>query len=151
MNDIMQLCDRVRETAYAIHVYHAHGHLEKVYENALAHRLRKQGFEVKQQHPLTVFDEDGTVIGEYAADLVVNDSLIVELKACRAIANEHTAQILGYLRAGKIEHGVLINFGSYRFEMKKYIQGHDRTQGTQRAKEIITGFLFALFAFLGGY
>src|SRR2546430_7835830 len=54
---IKELCQRVRQTAYEIHVYHAHGHLEKVYENALAHRLRKAGLDVKQQYPIKVFDE----------------------------------------------------------------------------------------------
>lgn len=52
MKDVMARCDTVRETAYAIHKYHAHGHLEKVYENALVHRLRKAGLDVKQQCPL---------------------------------------------------------------------------------------------------
>ena len=65
--DILKLCDVVRETAYAIHVYLGHGHLEKVYENALAHRLKKLGLEVQQQYPLSVYDEDGIVIGEYFA------------------------------------------------------------------------------------
>ena len=120
MKDIMQLCGTVRETAFAIHCYHKHGHLEKVYENALVHRLRKQGFDVKQQHPLTVFDEDGTVIGEYFADLFVDNRLIVELKTAKAIADEHTAQLLGYLRASRIEHGLLLNFGAPKFEIKKY-------------------------------
>ena len=81
MQTINQLCDVIRETAYAIHVYHGHGHLEKVYENALVHRLRKLGLDVKQQHPLTVMDEDGTVIGEYFADMLIEERLIVELKA----------------------------------------------------------------------
>lgn len=121
MRDIMQLCDVIRETGFAIHKYHRHGHLEKVYENALAHRLRKQGLHVEQQLPLTVYDEDGTVIGEYFADLFVEGCLIVELKACRGIADEHIAQILGYLRASRMEHGLLINFGAPRFEIKKYI------------------------------
>src|SRR2546422_10537412 len=107
MKDIMELCDVVRQTSYDIHVYHGHGHLEKVYENALGHRLRKLGLDVKQQHPMTVYDEDGTVIGEYLADLLVENSLIVELKAARTIADEHIAQILGYLKASRIEHGLL--------------------------------------------
>ena len=68
----MQLCDVVRETGFAIHRYHKHGHLEKVYENALAHRLRKLGLDVKQQYPLKVYDEDGTLIGDYSADLFVD-------------------------------------------------------------------------------
>jgi GxxExxY protein len=57
IKNISELCALVRETAYAIHLYHGHGHLEKVYENALAHRLDKAGLHVKQQHPITVFDE----------------------------------------------------------------------------------------------
>src|SRR3954468_12178521 len=123
MHDIMDLCNIVRQTAYDIHVYHGHGHLEKVYENALAHRLRKLGFNIKQQHPLTVLDEDGTVLGEYFADLLLNDELIVELKAARTWADEQVAQLLGYLKSGRIEHGLLINFGSYRFQIKKYVLG----------------------------
>src|SRR5439155_7966646 len=59
MKDLQSLCAQVRQTAYDIHLYHAHGHLEKVYENALAHRLRKAGLDVKQQYPIKVFDEDG--------------------------------------------------------------------------------------------
>jgi GxxExxY protein len=62
MKDIKTLCDQVRQTAYDIHVYHGHGHLEIVYENALAHRLRKAGLGVKQQHPIKVYDEDGTLL-----------------------------------------------------------------------------------------
>ena len=121
MSNIMKLCDEIRETAYAVHVYHGHGHLEKVYENALTHRLRKQSFKVYQQYPLNVFDEDGTIIGEYFADLLVEDQLIVELKAAQTLANEHYAQILGYLKSSRIEHGLLINFGSYQFEIKKFV------------------------------
>ena len=131
MNTVKELCDVVRETAYAIHIYHGHGHLEKVYENALAHRLRKAGLDVKQQHPITVYDEDGTVIGEYLADLLVDGRLIVELKACRALADEHVAQILGYLKSSRIEDGLLVNLRSYRFQIKKYVLSHERTQGTQ--------------------
>ena len=100
-NDINGLCDFVRETAFAIHRYHRHGHLEKVYENALAHRLRKAGLKVHQQYPLNVLDEDGTSIGEYFADLIIRETLIVELKACHTLVAEHVAQMLGYLRSAK--------------------------------------------------
>ena len=116
-----ELCDTVRETSFAIHKYHRNGHLEKVYENALAHRLAKQGLTVRQQHPLTVFDEDGTTLGEYFADLFVEDCLIVELKACRATTDEPIAQILGYLKSSRIETGLLINFGSAKLQVKKYL------------------------------
>src|SRR5260370_37786606 len=119
MQDIMQLCDTVRETAYAIHCYHKHGHLEKIYENALANRLQKLGLDVKQQHPLKVYDEDGTILGDYYADLLVDSRLAVELKAVKTYADEHVAQLLGYLRAPRIEHGLLMNLGAPRFQIRK--------------------------------
>ena len=118
MKPINDLCNIVRQTAYDIHVYHGNGHLEKVYENALAHRLRRAGLDVKQQHSLKVYDEDGTEIGDYYADLLVENCLIVELKAAKSIADEHVAQILGYLKVARIEHGLLVNFGSYRFQIR---------------------------------
>jgi GxxExxY protein len=120
----MQLCDVVRETGFAIHCYHRSGHAEKIYENALANRLRKLGLDVKQQHPIKVFDEDGTLLGEFFADLFVENQLIVELKATRSFADEHVAQLLGYLRATRIEHGLLANFGAPKFQIKKYIHNH---------------------------
>ncbi len=118
--DIKSLCDQIRQIAFAIHVYPGHGHLEKVYENALVHRLRKTGLEVLQQHPIKLFDEDGTLIGEYIADLSVSNHLVVELKTAKMLVDEHVAQILGYLKSSRIEHGLLINFGSYKFEIRKY-------------------------------
>lgn len=118
---IKELCDLVRTSAYAAHRYLGWGHFEKVYENALANRLRKVGLTIETQFPITVFDEDGTVIGEYIADLFVENCMIVELKACKTLADEHIAQLLGYLRATRVEHGILINFGSAKFEIKKYI------------------------------
>jgi GxxExxY protein len=121
MQTIHELCDIVRETSYAIHVYHGHGYLEKIYENALVHRLRKAGLKVEAQASLQVFDEDGTLLGDYFADLLVEDDLLVELKACKALADEHTAQLLGYLKSARRQHGLLINFGSYKFQIKKYV------------------------------
>ena len=117
---IKELCDKIRQIAFEIHVYHGHGHLEKVYENTLAHRLKKAGFKVEQQRPITVYDEDRTVVGEYLADLFVEECIIIELKAAKAIAPEHEAQILGYLKSTGIEHGLLINFGSFKFEIRKF-------------------------------
>ena len=122
LDDIIMLCDQVRETAYAIHVYHGNGYLERVYENALVTRLRKAGLRVNQQKPIAIHDEDGTVIGEYFADIIVNGCLLIELKACKSLTNEHKSQVLHYLKATGIEHGLLINFGSYQFEIQKFIQ-----------------------------
>jgi GxxExxY protein len=92
-----------------------------VYENGLVHRLRQMGMQVEQQYALKVFDEDGTVLGDYIADLVVEEKLIVELKACKTLAEEHVAQLLGYLRACQFEHGLLVNFGAPKLQIKKYI------------------------------
>ena len=119
--EIFELCDRIREASYALHRYLRHGHLEKIYENGLANRLKKAGIKVEQQYALQVFDEDGTVLGDYLADLYVEGCLIVELKACKALADEHVAQLLGYLRASRIEHGLLINFGAPKLQIKKYV------------------------------
>lgn len=118
---MFELCDYVRETAFALHNYLRHGHLEKVYENGLASRLRKAGLAVEQQKPLQVHDEDGAILGDYCADLFVNECLIVELKACKSLADEHTAQVLGYLRASGQRDALLINFGSPVLQVKKLI------------------------------
>ena len=121
MKTINELCDMVRETSFAIHQYHRHGHLEKIYENALAHRLGKAGIHVQQQHPIHVPDEDGTMLGEFFADLLIEGKLVVELKAAKTIADEHVAQLLGYLRSTRMEHGLLINFGAPKLFVKKYV------------------------------
>jgi GxxExxY protein len=121
MNDIMKMCDIVRETGFAIHRYHRHGHLEKIYENALVHRLRKQGLQVEAQFLIQVLDEDGTVLGDFKADLFLAKQLIIEVKAVRAVLDEHVAQLLGYLRSSRMEHGLLVNFGAPVFHIKKYI------------------------------
>ncbi|HUQ72696.1 MAG TPA: GxxExxY protein, partial [Planctomycetaceae bacterium] len=78
---VFQLCDTIRETAFSLHKFLHHGHLEKVYENEMLHRLRKLGLDVHPQFPLAVLDEDGTPLGEYLADLMVSGLLIVEVKA----------------------------------------------------------------------
>ncbi|MBC8009817.1 MAG: GxxExxY protein [Burkholderiales bacterium] len=144
MKPIEDLVAQVRQTAYDIHVYHAHGHLEKVYENALTHRLRLVGLSVQQQHPILVRDEDGTVIGEYFADLIVEDRLLIELKAAKTLSDEHTAQILGYLKSTRLDHGMLINFGSYKFQVRKFI----RSANSSTLSSWIAPFsaLFAFFA-----
>ncbi len=146
MKDLKTLSDLVRQTAYDIHVYHAHGHLEKVYENALANRLRKAGLDVKQQHPIQVFDEDGTLIGDYQADLLVEGELIVELKTARTLANEHEAQILGYLKSARLEHGLLINFGSYKFEIRKFKWSEELARNRTKGASFVS-LLSACFAF----
>jgi GxxExxY protein len=118
---VLELCDQIRETAFGLHTYLRHGHLEKVYENGLAHRLRKAGFKVEQQKPARVHDEDGTVLGDYFIDLLVEDFLIIEVKACRILTDEHLAQVLGYLRVTNFRDALLINFGQPRIQIRKII------------------------------
>jgi len=119
--ETLRLTDQIRETAFAVHRFFGPGHFEKVYENALANRLKKSGIQVQQQVPISVEDEDGTIVGEYVADLVIENSLIIELKACEYLTDAHHCQIMGYLRATKFRHGLLVNFGTKKFEIKKYI------------------------------
>jgi len=119
--DTKGLCSIVRQTGFDIHCFLRNGHLEKTYENALAHRLRKLNLQVEQQFPVPVHDEDGTLIGSLVADLFVEGRLIVEIKACKRLGDEHVAQLLGYLRGSGFEDGLLLNFGGARFEAKKYI------------------------------
>ena len=120
--------------------------MEKVYENALAHRLRKAGLDVKQQHPVKVFDEDGMLIGDYLADLLAEGVLIIELKTAKALAAEHEAQILGYLNSSRLVHGLLINFGSYKFEIRKFALTENQPQGTPNRQNMVLGFLISAFS-----
>lgn len=134
MNEIDSLIEEVRQVAYKLHVYLGTGLLEKVYENGLKHRLEKAGFKVEAQKPLQVMDSDGFVLGDYFADLVINDVLIVELKAVKAIANEHLAQLLNYLKITHQPAGLLINFGSYKFE-SRVVHGVNGGRGERENRE----------------
>ena len=119
--NVLALCDVIRETSYAIYKYLRSGHREQIYENALAHRLSKLGIIVEQQRELHVYDEDGTLLGHLRADLLIENKLICEIKGVRGLVDEQVAQLLGYLRAARIEHGLLINFGGPRLEIRKFI------------------------------
>lgn len=117
--EVLRICDVVRETAYAIHCYLGTGYVEKVYENALKHRLEKLGVRVSQQQPISVFDEDGYKIGFYEADLIVEGLVILELKAVKSLTPAHLAQLMNYLKATRVKDGLLINFGSEKFDIVK--------------------------------
>ena len=96
------------------------GFLEKPYENALAHELRKAGLSVKQQQPVTIF-YDGIVVGDYVLDLLVEDKVVLELKACKAIDPAHVAQTINYLRATRYRIGLILNFGTPRLQHKRLV------------------------------
>ena len=70
---------------------------------------------------MKVYDTDGTTLGEYVADIFAEKSLLVELKAVKRLPDEHTAQLPGYMRACRVEHGLLMNFGAPKFEVRKFI------------------------------
>ncbi len=123
--EIFQLCDTIRETSFSLHSFLRHGHKEKIYENGLATRLRKQSITAAQQSALRVKDEDGTILGDLDIDLFMENKLIIELKAVKNLLNEHIAQVLGYMRAARIEHGLLINFGNPKLQIKKYVLSQD--------------------------
>jgi GxxExxY protein len=94
------------------------GFAEKVYENAMVHEVRKTGMMVEQQKPITVM-YDGVVVGEYFADLLVEGTVLVELKSVRSLDDAHSAQCLNYLAATGIPVCLLINFGK-RVEVKRF-------------------------------
>lgn len=116
-----ELTGRIVKIAYDTHCYFGNGFLEKVYENALANRLEKAGLKVLVQSPLTVQDEDGTPVGHYVADLLVEERVLVEIKAVKSIVAEHHAQVLSYLNTTGLKVGMLINFGANRLQVKRLV------------------------------
>lgn len=87
-----------------------YGFLEKVYQNAMYFELKAQGYEVEAQKQIKVYYKN-RLVGEYYADLVIEDSIIVELKACECLVNSHVAQLMNYLKSTHIEVGLVLNFG----------------------------------------
>lgn len=104
------LSNKIIKAFYNVYNILGFGFLEKVYENALKFELQRMGYKVEQQRNIKVYFREKQV-GDYFADLVVEDSIIVELKAAEALCEEHEAQLLNYLRATTIELGLLFNFG----------------------------------------
>lgn len=113
------LSERIIGCAFRVSNSLGCGFLEKVYENALAHELRKDGLLVKQQEPIKVI-YDGIAVGEYFADLLVADTIIVELKAAKEISEAFAAQCLNYLKATGLPLCLLLNFGKPRVDIKRY-------------------------------
>lgn len=105
-----ELSGRIISSFYTVYNCLGHGFLEKVYENALMVELKKNEVHVDQQKKIDVW-YDGCKVGEYFSDIVVENKIILELKAADGIAPEHEAQLLNYLKATDIELGFLFNFG----------------------------------------
>jgi GxxExxY protein len=106
-----ELTDQILKTFYYVYNELGYGFLEKVYQNALFLELRNRGFQVEPQKKINVYYQK-VIVGEYYADLIVNDLVILELKATEFILKEFEYQLINYLRATEIEVGLLLNFGS---------------------------------------
>jgi len=119
-----ELTEKIIGAFYAVYRHLGYGFSEKVYENSLALELRKLGLQVEQQKPIEVY-YDGQVVGEYFVDILVNETVILELKAAHQLAKDHEAQLLNYLKATTVEVGLLLNFGP-KAEFKRKVYDNDR-------------------------
>jgi len=114
-----EITDKIIGAFYKVYNELGYGFLEKVYENAMFIELRKHGLFVEKQKNILVFYE-GEMVGDYYTDLIVSEKVIIELKACESLREEHEAQLTNYLKATNIEVGLLLNFG-FKPELKRKI------------------------------
>ena len=120
------LTEKIIKAFFNVNNNLGYGFLEKVYENAMIIELRKMGLEVKQQKNIKVYYDEKEV-GDYYADLIVNNLVIVELKAAESLCPEHEAQLINYLKATEIEVGLLLNFGR-KAEFKRKVFSNDQNK-----------------------
>ncbi|NDP21293.1 MAG: GxxExxY protein [Paludibacter sp.] len=115
-----ELVDTILKQFYRVYNDLGYGFLERVYQNALYYALVNEGLKCEIEKPIKVY-HDGHVVGDYRADLLVEDCVIVELKACEELNTAHKAQLINYLKATEIEVGYLLNFGKKaKFSRKVY-------------------------------
>lgn len=119
-----KITDDILKVYFDIYNHLGYGFLEKVYQNAMYFELQKKGYKVEAQKSIKVYLK-GQLIGEYYADLLIEDRIIIELKACELIMSVHVAQLMNYLKATKVEVGLLLNFGEEP-EFKRIIYTNDR-------------------------
>jgi GxxExxY protein len=118
MMDIESLIKVIVNSAYNVRMVLGPGFLESVYKNALGVELTKQNIPYEFEYPMNVFYED-EVVGEFRADILVDHRVIVELKAVNTLAPVHEALLVNYLHATQLDHGLLINFGAPKIEVKR--------------------------------
>lgn len=118
------ITDAILKVFYDVYNELGYGFLEKVYQNAMYFELRSQGYKVEAQKQIKVYFKE-KLVGEYFADLLVEDKVIVELKACELLMNAHVAQLMNYLKATSVEVGLVLNFGEAP-EFKRIIFTNDR-------------------------
>lgn len=117
---------KIIQAFYKVYNTLGYGFLEKVYQNALLIELRKMGFLCQSELPVKVFYE-GIIVGDYRADIIVDNCVIIENKAAEALMEEHEYQLINYLKATEIEVGLLLNFGK-KPEFKRRIFTNDRKE-----------------------
>jgi len=134
-----ELTDKIIGIFYEVYNELGFGFLESVYENSLFIALRAKGFKVEQQVSIPVWFR-GQRVGDFVTDLLVEDKVILELKAVRAFDESHNAQLLNYLRATEIEVGLLLNFGQSA-EFKRLAFDNNRKKQSSNETSIIENLL----------
>ncbi len=114
------LTAKIIECAYRVHNTLGFGFLESVYQNALLIELEKNGLQARKEVPIKVF-YDEKIVGDYVADIIVEDKVIIELKSVKDLHPAHEAQLVNYLKATGLEVGLLINFGGERVDVKRKV------------------------------
>lgn len=126
------LTEKIIGCAFTVANVLGHGFLERVYENAMVHEMKKASLLVRQQVPFQV-KYDGIVVGDYQADLLVGERVVVELKATKSIDETHMAQCLNYLKASDLQTCLLINFGTPRITIKRISLCTSNAQGDRKS------------------
>lgn len=119
-----ELTQKIIQAFYKVYNVLGYGFLEKVYHNALLIELQKIGLNCSSQFPIDVYYDD-SIVGKYFADIIVNDCVVIEIKAMESLCDEHEYQLINYLKATNIEIGLLLNFGK-KPELKRKIFTYDR-------------------------
>lgn len=127
MENIDDLIKKVIGIAYTVHNILGSGFLEKIYEKAMIIELRKSGIYVEAQYPIPVF-YDNEQIGDYYADLFIENRLIVELKTVENLSISHEKQLVNYLTGTKIDDGLLLNFGTISVQIKRKFRKYKKTK-----------------------
>lgn len=117
-----EVTEKIIGAAFKVYNQMGFGYLEKVYENCMFIELAKiEGLDIKQQCPIKV-EYDGFDVGDFVADLVINDGIIVELKSIRQLCAVHEVQLVNYLKATNIDLGLIINFGEKKVEIRRKVK-----------------------------
>ena len=125
--DIEELIKQIIQCAYNVRLNLSAGFLESVYQNALFIELKDNGLNVEKEVPINVY-YNNIIVGEFRADIIVEKTIVIELKAIQHLTVAHEAQLVNYLTATDIEHGLLINFGSDKVEIKRKYKTYKNTK-----------------------